>query len=600
MAGVDAERCLEVAARPGGVAEPVARELGGADSQRRVRRLGGRRGEVALERGERLLEAAGVGVVLERLERGGLAGGIQRERLGERGERAVRVAEADDVDARHLEVEGDERGAIPGLRREPGERIGVRAVITLLRVDTGEQLERGGIAGEERPGAVDPRERARDTLGIVGEVELGEPELERGGLAAVARLRHARLERARLVAPGARERPEPLAGRSRAGGGAVERERLDDRVGREAVLERLVHEPRRERGVLGREGRAVGARVARNVEQPLRLREVAECGERGHPAGSRLGEAWIEAARPRVQERGAVAPAEALLVQHPESQREPRRVGRGRSRGRALEDRREPRPILAILEELPEGGERPRVRWLRVQELAVELLRPGDVAELGPRERRRLGEERRAGLRHEPRAPLVERDEILPARRLLVERLERLERAGISGRGLQGLEVRPDLLVQGRCAQGGYARREEGPGKRRWPGSIGLAARGGQRYDGQISQPLREVAYIGAAEIDRCRAARNPRSPACIAVSSPLATRSRPGGRPPAPRAGAPRGQRRPSADTQRGPLRERGCTRRAPPFARPPREPSRHRARASRCDRCPACPGERAPPGDR
>ena len=55
------------------------------------------------------------------------------------------------------------------------------------------------------------------------------------------------------------------------------------------------------------------------------------------------------------------------------------------------------------------------------------------------------------------------------------------------------------------------------------------------------------------------------------------------------------RGARSPHERERR--LTGRGCTRRAPPCARPPREPCRHRERASRCDRCRACPDERASP---
>ena len=352
-------------------------------------------------------------MVLERLERGGLAGGIEGQRLAERGERAVRVAEAHDVHPRHLEVERDERGAIAGHRGEPREGVRVRAVIALLGVDAGEEVERRRIAGEERPGAVDPRERARDALGIVGEVDLREPELERGRLAALARLRDARLERTDLFTPRARERPQPVAGGRRAGHGPVERQRVDDSVRREAVLERLVDEPCRERRVLARERCAVRAGVACLVEEPLRLREVAERGERRDAAGAGLGERGIEAARPGVQERGPIAPPEPLLVQHPQREREARRVGRCRGRCGALEHPREPRPVLALLEDLLEGGERTGVRRLRVQELAVELLRPRDVAELRAGERRRLREERR--LRDDARTALVQRDEILPS-----------------------------------------------------------------------------------------------------------------------------------------------------------------------------------------
>jgi len=48
-----------------------------------------------------------------------------------------------------------------------------------------------------------------------------------------------------------------------------------------------------------------------------------------------------------------------------------------------------------------------------------------------------------------------ERDEVLPARGPLVERLQRLERPQIPRRCLERLEVRADLFVEAGCAQGG-------------------------------------------------------------------------------------------------------------------------------------------------
>ena len=163
VAGVGAERRLEVAAGAGGIGEPVARELRGADAERRVRRLLGGGGEVPLQGREGGVEPPGVDVVLERLERRALAGGVEVEGALERRERALDVAEAHEVDARHLEVELDERGPVARDRGEPGERVRVGAVVAPLRVHPADELERERVARGERPGALDPLGRPRSS-----------------------------------------------------------------------------------------------------------------------------------------------------------------------------------------------------------------------------------------------------------------------------------------------------------------------------------------------------------------------------------------------------------------------------------------------------
>ncbi len=350
---VGAERGLEVPARARGVAEPLLREHRGPDAERRVRPLLRRRREVALEDAERLREPAGVHEVLERLERGALAGRIELERLLEGRERALGVPEADEVDPRHLEVEEDERGPIPRAGGEPRERIRVAAVVAALSVDPAQQRERERVPRRERPGALDPLEPAGEPLGIVRDVELREPELEARRLPPVVRARGGVLERARLLAPGARERLEPLA---RLGGprrGAIERRRLDERVHREIVLERLLHQGRPEPGVLRRERLAIAAAVAHRVEHALRLPVAAQRGEAGEPARPGLVEPRIEPAGAGVQERGAVAAAEPLLVDLPEPEGRARRLPRIlRRRGLPLDGRRERAPVLALLQDI--------------------------------------------------------------------------------------------------------------------------------------------------------------------------------------------------------------------------------------------------------
>ncbi len=463
---VGAQRRLEVPAGARGVAEPLLRELRGADAERRVGGLLGRGGEVPLEHGERLGEAARVHVVLERVQRGALAGGVELERLLERGERALRVAEADEVEPRHLEVEQDERGAVAGPGGEPGERVGVAAVIAALAVDPAEEVERERISGRERPGPLHPLDPAREAVGVVRGVELREPELQPRRLAPVLRARGLLLERARLVAPRAGERLEPLARLRRPRRRAVERRRLDERVHREVVLDGLLDERGPEPRILRRERLAVPARVASHVEHPLRLPEATQRREADERARPRLVEGRVEPARAGVQERRAVAPAELLLLELPEAEGHPGRLERVLRGGRlALDGGGERRPVLALPQEVDHRAERFRVRRIGAQELAVELLRPGHVPQLRMREARRFREERSARLVDDARAPLVERDEVLPPGRGLVERLERLERADVARRSLERLEVRADLFVQGGCAQVGSLGGGTLPGK---------------------------------------------------------------------------------------------------------------------------------------
>ena len=478
-ARVGAERRLEVPARARGIAEPLLGELGGAHAERRVRGLLRRGGEVPLEDAEGALEPAGVDVVLEGLERGALAGRVELEGALEGGEGALAVAEADEVHQRHLDVERDEGAAVAGGRGEAGQRVGVAAVVALLRVDPREQLERERLAGREGPGPLDALERGAPALRVVGGVELGEAQVERGGLAAVRHPPGRLVQGARLLAPRAGEGLEPLAGRGGPGRGAVERGRLDERVHGEVVLERLLDELAAEPRVLAREPLRVGAGVPGGVEHPLRLPEAAQRREAGEAAGARLVERRIEARGAGVEERPAIAPAEPLLVDAAEAQREPRRLARVRRGVRlAGERRREPRPVLPRLEDLHHRAERGRVGGLGAEELPVELLRAGHVPELRVGQARGLREERRRG-RVDPGAPLVERDEVLPAGRALVEGLERLERLAVPRRGLERLEVRADQVVRDGSAQGGGHSERAGPRKAPLPRQYRVAGGGG-------------------------------------------------------------------------------------------------------------------------
>nr|WP_232288257.1 hypothetical protein [Anaeromyxobacter sp. K] len=457
VAGVGAQRRLEVAPGAARVAELLACDGGGAHAQRRVGGLRRRGGEVALQHVQRLREAARVGLVLERLQRGGLAGGIELQRAAQRRQRGLGVAEAHQVHPRHLQVQGDLRGAVAGLRREARQRVGVAAVIAALGQHPLQQLQRGRRARRERPGPLDPLHRAAGALGIVGGVDLREPELERRGGAPVGRARRLRLEPAGLLAPGAREAAQPLPRGRRAGRGAIERERVDERVGRERVVERLVHQRGAQPRVLGGERARIGAGVARAVEQPLRLREAAERAEALHGAGARLLQRGIEPVRARVEQRGAIPPSEPLLLDLAQPERHRRgggRVGRG---GRlALQRGGHPRPVAALLEELHQRAKRHGVRRLELEQLPVQVLRAGHVAQLPVREGGSLGEQRaRSG--HVTRAPLVERDQLLPARAALVKSHERVKRLVVAGGRLERLDVGSDLLVQGGCAQGGFA-----------------------------------------------------------------------------------------------------------------------------------------------
>ena len=389
-------------------------------------------------------------MVLESLERGALAGGVELERLLEGGERALRVAEAHEVPARHLEVEQDEGAAVARARREPRERVGVAAEVAALGVDAGEQVERERITRRERPGPLHALDPAREPVRIVRGVELREPELQPRRLAPVLGARRGLVERPRLVAPGARVRLEPLARPRGAGRRPIERHRLDERVHREVVLERLLDEGGAEPRVLRRERLGIAPRLARRVEHPLRLPEAAQRREAREPADPGLLEGGVEPAGAGVLERGAVAAPELLLVHLPEAERGAGGLARVlRGRGIPVERRGERRPVLALREEIHHRAERAGVCRIAAQQLPVELLRAGDVPELGVGEVGRLREQRPSRLADDPRTPLVKRDEVLPAGRGLVDRLERLERVQVSGRRLEGLEVRPDLLVQG-------------------------------------------------------------------------------------------------------------------------------------------------------
>ncbi len=289
-------------------------------------------------------------------------------------------------------------------------------------------------------------------------MNLRDPELEPSRFAAVGCAGGGLVERPRLLAPRARERLEPLPRLRRAGGGAIERRRLDEGVHREVVRERLVDEGGAERGVPRRERLRVAAGGPRGVEHPLGLPEPAQRREARQRPRPGLLQRRIEPAGARVQEGSTISAAELLLVHDPEAEGGAGRLARVLLRRRlAVDGGREGGPVLALLEDLDHRAERLGVGRIGAQELPVELLRAGDVPEPRVREVRGPGEQRGARAANEACPPLVERDEVLPTGGGLVERFERLEGAGIPGRGLEGLEVGADLLVQGGCAQVGIA-----------------------------------------------------------------------------------------------------------------------------------------------
>jgi hypothetical protein len=267
----------------------------------------------------------------------------------------------------------------------------------------------------------------------------------------------------RLLPPRAGVAREPLARRDGPRRAAIEGQRLDEALHGERVLERLVDEAPAELRVLDGEGAPLRPRVARGVEEALRLAEAAECDEARDRATARFGERGVEPVRPRVLERSAVPAPELLLLEPAEPFREPRRLDRlRRGRGEPLERRGRPGEVAALLEQLDDGAERRGVGGVDAEHLRVELLGPRDVPELGVGEACRLREERCARLGRDAGAPLVERDQILPTGRALVERLESLEGPEIPRSDFERLEMRTDLLVEGGSAQDGVTRREWG------------------------------------------------------------------------------------------------------------------------------------------
>ena len=412
--GIGPQRRLQVPARPGRIAHAIPGQGGGVDAQGGVGRLlrGGR--QVALQRLQRLGEPPGVHLQLEGLQRRHLAGRIEGQRPVQRPERRLGVAEADQVHPGQLQQEGHLGGPIARQRRQPGQRVGVAAMVAPLREDPLQDRERRLGAGRERPGLLHPLDHARQPLGIVGRVELGQPELERGRAPPVLRPGRGGLDAHRLVAPGARHVPEPLAGGRGPGRVPVQGQRLDERVHGQVVLERLLDQGRAQLGVLGRQRARLGAVLARGVEQLLGLAEAAHGREAGQRADAGLGQLGIEAVRAGVEERRPIAPTEPLLVHLGEAQRELGGLVRIGGMGRGLlQHRRQGRPALLLLEQLAQGAERVGVGRLEAQQLAVERLGAGHVPEPGARQAR--GARQESGPRHHPGPALVERDQVLPA-----------------------------------------------------------------------------------------------------------------------------------------------------------------------------------------
>ena len=438
VTGVGAQGRLEVAAGAGGVGQAIPGHHRGLRPEGGVARLLRGRRQVSLQRLERPGEAAGVELQLEGVERCHLAGRVERQGRVERLERGDRVAEPDQVHPGQLEQERHLRSAVAGLRREAGQRVGVAAVVAALAVGPGQELQGELVPGGEGPGPGNLRHHPRQPLGVVGGVKLGQAQVQGGRGAPVLGLRHRRLQPDRLLAPGAREVPQALARLGGARGVPVQRQRLDERVHGQAVLERLLRQGRAQPGVLGRQGAGLGAVVARGVEELLGLPEAAHVREAGQRADPRLGEVGVEAEGAGVQQRRPVPAPEAELVDLGQAEGHLGRLaGVGSARRRLVQRRGQRGPVVVLLEELAQRVEGLAVPRVEPQELAVQVLGARPVAELLPGQGGGAGEERRA--RDQPGAALAERHQLLPTRRRLVQPGQGLERLEIARSRLQRL-----------------------------------------------------------------------------------------------------------------------------------------------------------------
>ncbi len=413
-AGIGPQRRLQVPAGPHRIAQAVAGQHGGVGAQGGVGRLlrGGR--QVALQRLQRLGEAPGVHLQLEGLQGRDLAGRIERQGPVQRRQRGLGVAEADQVHPRQLQQEQHLGGAIARQAGEPGQRVGVAAVVAALEEDPLQDLQRGLGPGRQRPGPLHPLHHPRQPLGIVSGVELRQAQVDRRGALPVLRACGGGLQARRLLAPGAGHVLEPLARGRGAGSVPVEGQRLDERIHGQPMLERLLDQGCPQLGVLGRQRARLGAVLARRVEQLLGLAEAAHGREAGERPDPRLGLLRVEAVRAGVQERGAVAAPEPLLVHLGEPQRQGGSLARVDGVGRGLlQHRGQGGPALLLLEELAQGSQRVRIGGIEAQELPVERLGAGDVPQLGVRQAG--GARQQRGPRDQPGPPLVQRDQVLPA-----------------------------------------------------------------------------------------------------------------------------------------------------------------------------------------